>query len=183
RVHVVRARGPHAPAEPLRLDVLRAHGIPRRARRPRRAVAGDAARPRPARPARRGRQRQGRDRRALLALRRHRLDRHLHTRLSGAVMAHDQAPASVATYVKVAGLGAAWLAGCRPAQLPLPRGRAATFLGGLLALTAALNGPLHDLAERSLVSAHMTQHLVLILIAAPCLLAGMPAELIDALLT
>ena len=83
----------------------------------------------------------------------------------------------------VASLGAAWLAGCRRAQLPLPRGRAATFLGGLLALTAALNGPLHDLAERSLVSAHMTQHLVLILIAAPCLLAGMPAELIDALLT
>ena len=82
----------------------------------------------------------------------------------------------------IAGLGAAWLAGCRRARLPLPRTRAAAFLGGLLTLTAALNGPLHDLAERSLVSAHMAQHLLLILVAAPCLLAGMPAELIDALL-
>jgi putative membrane protein len=82
----------------------------------------------------------------------------------------------------IAGLGAAWLAGCRRARLVLSRARAAAFFGGLLTLTAALNGPLHDLAERSLVSAHMTQHLLLILVAAPCLLAGTPAELIDALL-
>ena len=82
----------------------------------------------------------------------------------------------------IAGLGAGWLAGCRRARLAVSRARAAAFLGGLLTLTVALNGPLHDLAERSLVSAHMAQHLLLILVAAPCLLAGMPAELMDALL-
>jgi len=53
------------------------------------------------------------------------------------------------------------------------------FFGGLFALTVALNGPLHDLAERSLVSAHMVQHLLLVLVVAPCLLAGTWPDLLD----
>ena len=85
----------------------------------------------------------------------------------------------------VVALGGAWLAGWRALER---RGssagpaRAVAFFGGLAALTVALNGPLHDLAERSLVTAHMTQHLLLVLVAAPCLLAGTLPVLLDRLL-
>jgi len=96
--------------------------------------------------------------------------------------------------VLVVALAGAWLAAwwasgadetiqpARVARLPLPRAQAAAFFGGLLALTAALNGPLHDLAERSLVSAHMIQHLLLVLVVAPCLLAGALPVLLDRVL-
>jgi len=79
----------------------------------------------------------------------------------------------------VVALGGAWLAAWRASGRPLPRAQATAFFGGLLALTMALNGPLHDLAERSLVSAHMIQHLLLVLVAAPCLLAGALPVLLD----
>ncbi|HEU5323046.1 MAG TPA: cytochrome c oxidase assembly protein, partial [Methylomirabilota bacterium] len=59
---------------------------------------------------------------------------------------------------------------------------AGPFLGGLLALLAALNGPLHDLGDGYLFSAHMVQHLVLTLLVPPLLLAGTPRWLADALL-
>ncbi len=79
----------------------------------------------------------------------------------------------------VVALGGAWLAAWRASGRPLPRAQATAFFGGLLALTMALNGPLHDLAERSLVSAHMIQHLLLVLVVAPCLLAGALPVLLD----
>ena len=69
----------------------------------------------------------------------------------------------------VAGLYAgAWLMhrGRRSRLLP------ASFAAGLLALVLALNGPLHDLSDHYLFSAHMTQHLVLTLVVPPLLLAG-----------
>ena len=46
RVHVVRARRADDPHEPVRLVVLHAHRLPRRARHRRRALAADAARDR-----------------------------------------------------------------------------------------------------------------------------------------
>jgi putative membrane protein len=55
----------------------------------------------------------------------------------------------------------------------ISRGRAASFFGGLLALVIALMSPL-DAAADSLFSAHMAQHLVLILVAAPLLVSGAP---------
>src|SRR5881392_2396764 len=55
------------------------------------------------------------------------------------------------------------------------------FLGGLGALLAALNGPLHDLSDYYLFSAHMLQHLVLTLVVPPLLLAGTPGWMLDAL--
>ena len=61
-------------------------------------------------------------------------------------------------------------------------GRTLAFVGGLLAGGAALNGPLHDLAEDGLFSAHMAQHLLLILVAPPLLLVGTPAWMMDRLL-
>ena len=72
----------------------------------------------------------------------------------------------------------AWLArGGRPR-----RGETAAFALALVALLAMLNGPVHDLSERSLFSAHMVQHLVLTLVVPPLLLAGTPAWMIDGLL-
>jgi putative membrane protein len=56
------------------------------------------------------------------------------------------------------------------------------FMGGLLALVVALNGPLHDLSDYYLFSAHMVQHLVLTLVVPPLLLAGTPAWMADGLL-
>ena len=53
---------------------------------------------------------------------------------------------------------------------------------GLFALLAALNGPLHDLSDWYLFSAHMVQHLVLTLVVPPLLLTGTPTWMADALL-
>jgi putative membrane protein len=61
-------------------------------------------------------------------------------------------------------------------------GAALLFFGGLLALIAALNGPLHDLSDHYLFSAHMVQHLVLTLVVPPLVLAGTPAWMADGLL-
>src|ERR1019366_4516597 len=81
RVHFVRARRPHDPHEPVRLIVLHAHRLPRRARDGRRALAADAALDRhQARADAQGRD-PGGHLRAVLALRRCRLDRDLHARL------------------------------------------------------------------------------------------------------
>ncbi len=56
------------------------------------------------------------------------------------------------------------------------------FFGGLLAVLVALNGPLHDLSDDHLFSAHMVQHLLLTLVAAPLLLAGTPGWMLDGVL-
>jgi putative membrane protein len=48
------------------------------------------------------------------------------------------------------------------------------FIAGLAAMFFTLNGPLHDLSDSYLFSAHMVQHLVLTLIITPLLIAGTP---------
>ncbi len=53
--------------------------------------------------------------------------------------------------------------------------RAVAFFSGLCFIFLALNGPLHDLSDSQLFSAHMVQHLLLTLVAPPLLLAGTPA--------
>src|SRR5918996_1749046 len=60
--------------------------------------------------------------------------------------------------------------------------QAARFIGALAALLLALNGPLHDLSDGYLFSAHMVQHLVLTLVVPPLLLTGLPGWMVDALL-
>ncbi|HJV04830.1 MAG TPA: cytochrome c oxidase assembly protein [Actinomycetota bacterium] len=52
-------------------------------------------------------------------------------------------------------------------------GRAAAFWGGLLAVLVALVSPLERMATE-LLSAHMVQHLLLVMVAAPLLVAGLP---------
>ena len=44
---------------------------------------------------------------------------------------------------------------------PTPLGAPLAFFGGCAAMLAALNGPLHDLSDYYLFSAHMVQHLLL----------------------
>jgi putative membrane protein len=62
-------------------------------------------------------------------------------------------------------------------------GRFACFFAALAALGLALNGPLHDLVDlHFLFSAHMVQHLVLMLVVPPLLLLGTPAWMADGLL-
>jgi putative membrane protein len=80
----------------------------------------------------------------------------------------------------------AWLTGPRMA-CPRTGGlggpsRPPMFMGGLLALVVALNGPLHDLSDHYLFSAHMVQHLVLTLVVPPLLLAGTPGWMADTVL-
>lgn len=64
---------------------------------------------------------------------------------------------------------------------PYPTGRALVFGLGLLMLYLNEGSPLHDLAERYLLSAHMVQHLLLSYVVAPVLLAGVPVWLLRAM--
>jgi putative membrane protein len=79
----------------------------------------------------------------------------------------------------VAGL---YTAGVLRSRRRPPVARPVAFFGGCLALLAALNGPLHDLSDYYLLSAHMVQHLLLTLVAAPLWLVGTPGYLLDGLL-
>src|SRR5207302_8516655 len=57
-----------------------------------------------------------------------------------------------------------------------------SFGGALLVLFLALNGPLHNLSDTYLFSAHMGQHLLLTLVFPPLLLYGTPASIVRAFL-
>src|SRR2546423_5019252 len=62
------------------------------------------------------------------------------------------------------------------------RRHVASFVGALVVLFLALNGPLHNLSDTYLFSAHMGQHLLLTLVFPPLLLYGTPAHVIRPLL-
>lgn len=62
------------------------------------------------------------------------------------------------------------------------RSQVVAFSLGVLVIYAASGSPLHRMADEYLVSAHMLQHVLLALVAAPLLLAGTPAWLWQALL-
>jgi len=66
--------------------------------------------------------------------------------------------------------------------LAAPRRRVASFAAALAVLGLALNGPLHNLSDSYLFSAHMAQHLVLTLVFPPLLLYGTPASVVRPLL-
>ena len=63
-----------------------------------------------------------------------------------------------------------------------PRRKVAAFVAALAVLFVCLNGPLHNLSDRYLFSAHMVQHLVLMLLFPPLLLHGTPAWVVEPLL-
>ncbi len=62
------------------------------------------------------------------------------------------------------------------------RRHVASFAGALAVLFFALNGPLHNLSDNYLFSAHMAQHLLLTLVFPPLLLYGCPAHVVRPLL-
>jgi putative membrane protein len=57
----------------------------------------------------------------------------------------------------------------------------ASFIAGAITLFVALGPPLDDWSDHYLLLAHMVQHLLLILLAAPLLLDGTPAWLLEPL--
>jgi putative membrane protein len=57
------------------------------------------------------------------------------------------------------------------------------FFSGLLLMFASLNGPIHDLSDDYLFSAHMVQHLLLTLAVPPLLLAGVPGWMLRPVLS
>jgi putative membrane protein len=62
------------------------------------------------------------------------------------------------------------------------RRQVASFVGALVVLFLALNGPLHNLSDTYLFSAHMAQHLLLTLVFPPLLLYGTPSWVVRPLL-
>ncbi len=86
----------------------------------------------------------------------------------------------------VVGIGALWAlyewrvrvhgaTGVTPLEIVGPtRGQHMLFISGLLVMFLSLNGPLHDLSDYYLFSAHMVQHLLLTLVVPPFLILGTP---------
>ena len=83
--------------------------------------------------------------------------------------AWDLHPSVVIGLVLLGGLYVSW------GGLAARRSQVAAFAGALVVLFFALNGPLHNLSDGYLFSAHMAQHLVLTLLFPPLLLYGTPA--------
>jgi putative membrane protein len=87
------------------------------------------------------------------------------------------------TVVGIAGLAALYVWGAtRVSDKPSP-GRMISFFAGLLVMFASLNGPLHDLSDDYLFSAHMVQHLLLTLVIPPLLLVGVPGSMLRPVLS
>src|SRR5207249_12028285 len=78
-------------------------------------------------------------------------------------------------------LAAAYTWATVASRRPAPLGAPIAFFAGCAALLGALTGPLHDLSDYYLFSAHMVQHLILTLVVPPLWLAGTPGWMLDAL--
>ncbi len=77
----------------------------------------------------------------------------------------------------VLGIGALWALyewRARVEKTDPTRSQRTLFVGGLLVVFLSLNGPIHDLSDYYLFSAHMVQHLALTLIVPPLLILGTP---------
>jgi putative membrane protein len=82
------------------------------------------------------------------------------------------------TVIGIAALGALYMWGARHFHRDPTPSQKIYFLSGLLLMFATLNGPLHDLSDDYLFSAHMVQHLLLTLAVPPLLLAGVPGAML-----
>jgi putative membrane protein len=70
-----------------------------------------------------------------------------------------------------------------PATIKIGRLRIASFLAGVFIMLFTLSGPLHELADNYLFSAHMAQHMLLTLVVPPLLLLGIPGWLLRPLIS
>jgi putative membrane protein len=87
------------------------------------------------------------------------------------------------TVIGIAALAAIYVWAARKfGQLPSLAQRS-FFFSGLLLMFASLNGPIHDLSDDYLFSAHMVQHLLLTLAVPPLLLAGVPGWMLRPVLS
>ena len=82
-------------------------------------------------------------------------------------------------FIAVTRLGPRWAV---PGERCVTRFQVACFSLGVIALWVASDWPIHDVAEESLYTAHMVQHLVLSMLVAPLLLLGTPAWLMRTIL-
>jgi putative membrane protein len=82
------------------------------------------------------------------------------------------------TAIGIAALGALYIWASRRLRQEPTRSQHLFFFSGLLLLFASLNGPIHDLSDDYLFSAHMVQHLLITLAVPPLLLAGVPGWMI-----
>lgn len=88
------------------------------------------------------------------------------------------------TVIGIAALAALYL--WRASQAPdagTPSGlQKLSFFSGLFVMFVSLNGPLHDLSDYYLFSAHMVQHLLLTLLLPPLLIGGTPGWMLRPLI-
>ncbi len=87
------------------------------------------------------------------------------------------------TVIGIAAVAALYLWGARRAGAdgPSPARRVA-FFAALLVLFLSLNGPLHDLSDYYLFSAHMVQHLLITLVVPPLMIVGVTGGMLRPLL-
>lgn len=61
-----------------------------------------------------------------------------------------------------------------PGSRPVSDGQIASFSFAMILMLVSLQGPLHELSDNFLFSAHMVQHLAVMLVMPPFLIAGIP---------
>src|SRR5690606_36198938 len=75
-------------------------------------------------------------------------------------------------------MGYAWLVGPLREKHrlgpPVSQAQILYWTSGIIVMFVSLNGPIHDLSDYFLLSAHMVQHMLLMLIMPPLLLLGLP---------
>jgi len=86
------------------------------------------------------------------------------------------------TALGIAALAAVYLWGARRLGRMPSLAQRICFFSGLLVMFGSLNGPVHDLSDDYLFSAHMVQHLLLTLAMPPLLLSGVPGWMLRPLL-
>lgn len=96
-------------------------------------------------------------------------------------------PADPSIAVGLAGLGGAYLLAALWRRRLDPEARlgwrpVASFAGALAVMWCALTGPIHDLSDYYLFSAHMVQHMLLVFALPPLLLYGVPGWMVRPLL-
>ncbi|HEX6965164.1 MAG TPA: cytochrome c oxidase assembly protein [Gemmatimonadaceae bacterium] len=82
------------------------------------------------------------------------------------------------TVIGILALGAIYWWRARAEARAPTAGQILSFVAGLTVLFLVLNGPLHDLSDDYLFSAHMVQHLLLTMLVPPLLIAGIPGWMI-----
>jgi putative membrane protein len=87
------------------------------------------------------------------------------------------------TAIGIAALGALYLWAAQHLRRRPTVAQGVSFFSGLLVMFASLNGPIHDLSDVYLFSAHMVQHLLLTLAMPPLLLAGVPGWMLRPLVS